>query len=170
MDDDIVREVEPEILRSFYGSADSGNAHNYHCGSVSFPSVYHEGFARRNDGHIGYHDSSNVSWGARPLCCSTLPVYENSSEGTCCGYLLLYEAVDGLSDADSAFVAGAATTDWISEERDIVDSDDEPGERHHTLLVDRVNDDDEVLQSFEQRCVQRKPSPQPGSPVTVQVG
>merc|ERR1719502_689832 len=37
MDDDIVREVEPEILRSFYGSADGGNAHNYHCGSVSFP-------------------------------------------------------------------------------------------------------------------------------------
>merc|ERR1719240_563964 len=37
MDDDIVREVEPEVLRSFYGSAASGNSS--HSGSVSFPSV-----------------------------------------------------------------------------------------------------------------------------------
>merc|ERR1712039_497327 len=59
-----------------------------------------------------------------PTVSSNVPLYERSPEGVCCGYLLFYEAVDGVpeSDASSVVDVGCAA-DWLSEERNLDDSD-----------------------------------------------
>jgi len=129
LDDDVVRVVEPEILRSFYGSA--GN---------------------------------NAGGGERYTGPSpSAPYYERAPEGTCCGYLLIYEAVDGASDADAnAGVDLGSAADWISEDHNFSDSGSEGdsaeerptgGQPRHPNACD-----DEVSQTFEQRCTPGTPA------------
>lgn len=133
LDDDVVRVVGPEILRSFYGSAGNGN-----------PSSNYHGHDRHNN-----HNNS----GGEPA-----PYYERAPEGTCCGYLLIYEAVDGTTEQNGSAVDLGSAADWISEDHNFSDSESgesteerppasqQSGGRHPNAC------DDELTQTFEQRC------------------
>merc|ERR1712039_867066 len=105
-----------------------------------------------------------------PTVSSNVPLYERSPEGVCCGYLLFYEAVDGMpdssSDVGSAVDVGAAA-DWISEDHNFDDSDSgESGEERHTAVSCHDPsqafpvscEDSELTQAFEQRCIPRGPA------------
>jgi len=174
MDDEVVRGVEPEVLRSFYGTAGHSNS-NYHQGST-YTNGTHEG-TRRNDNQLNNQEPSSNGWGTtengtggrfmstgRPIngsSNSTTPLYENSPEGTCCGYLLLYEAVEGVVNHDPETVVDiGSAADWISEERNLADSDSggESGDENRGSATDRVCEDGELIQAFEQRCVPRSNS------------
>jgi len=129
LDDDVVRVVEPEILRSFYGSA----------GSSAGSSSYHGG-----ERYTGPSPSA--------------PYYERAPEGTCCGYLLIYEAVDGAGSPENAGAGidlGSAA-DWISEDHNFSDSDSGESTEERPNLVQNGRHpnacDDELTQTFEQRC------------------
>lgn len=138
LDDDVVRVVEPEVLRSFFGSAGTGQS---------------------SGGSSGSHESNRPSSSSHS---ASTPLYERAPEGTCCGYLLLYEAVDGAPDHDAGADMGAAA-DWISEDRNLDDSDSgDSAEEHGGAVPDRpqvnTTDDSEVTQAFEQRCIPRGPA------------
>jgi len=179
LDDDVVRVVEPEVLRSFYGTA----------GTPSSP--HQTGGAQVSNGQQHAHQSNASStggtgWGAGtesadgdlsgraggsseryPSQSPSVPLYERSPEGTCCGYLLFYEAVDGRGtnqDAGAAVDVGNAA-DWISEERNLTDSDsggESAAEDRQGSGPERPHPnpgDDELTQAFEQRCIPRSPAP-----------
>jgi len=184
LDDDVVRVVEPKVLRSFYGTAGAASAPYSTGGTQSSVG------SNNRQQHVHQSNASStggVGWGANtkgtggdlnggaggssvrfPSHSPSVPLYERSSEGTCCGYLLFYEAVDGWGtdqDAGSAIDVGNAA-DWISEERNVTDSDssaesaaeDQQGsgpEQPQTSTCD----DDELTQAFEQRCIPRSPAP-----------
>lgn len=156
LDDDVVRVVEPEVLRSFYGT----------------PGTPTTATTRQSGGHSSdrlpgsgtWSDSSGSRFGSSDRfhhhSHGPGPLYERSPEGTCCGYLLLYEAVDGAaSTADGeggAAIDVGSAADWISEERhmDESDSGESAEERRHSNACD----DNEVSQAFEQRCIPRTTS------------
>mmetsp|Transcript_93072 Transcript_93072/g.199604 ORF Transcript_93072/g.199604 Transcript_93072/m.199604 type:complete len:561 (-) Transcript_93072:60-1742(-) len=135
LDDDVVRAVEPEVLRSFYGTAGD---------SVQGP----DPGSSRSQGREGDGYSN------RP---HNTPLYEHSPEGTCCGYILFYEAVDGAPDPDHSVVDVSDVAEWISEECNLSDSDGETASDRPSPMQDqsRTNgsDDSELLQAFEQRCI-----------------
>jgi len=183
LDDDVVRVVEPEVLRSFYGTAGAASAP--YSGGAQASNGSHD---RQQHAHQSNSNSTGgIGWGANtegtggdlngraggsseryPSHSPSAPLYERSPEGTCCGYLLFYEAVDGRGtdqDAGSAIDVGNAA-DWISEERNLTDSDsggesaaeDRQGsgpEQPHQPTCD----DDELTQAFEQRCIPRSLAP-----------
>lgn len=141
LDDDVVRVVEPEVLRSFYGIQADGRGGGGWGSAEAGP-----------DAHQIRYPSHSTS----------MPLYERAPEGTCCGYLLLYEAVDGAPDheAGSGLDLGSAA-DWISEDRNLTDSDS--GESNEGDAVpdrphNNVTDNSEVMQAFEQRCIPRGPA------------
>jgi len=153
LDDDAVRFVEPEVLRSFYGTAGGDPPER------SSPS--------RANGQGSSGNGWGVPDGGQDRYSQSAPLYERSPEGTCCGYLLFYEAVDAGSavdhEAGSVIDVGDAA-DWISEERDLADSDSgESAVDGHVdqSVQDRPNlstcDDGELTQAFEQRCLPRGP-------------
>jgi len=174
LDDDVVRVVEPEVLRSFYGTAgsafpggssgggSSGSGHERH-------SNHHSGSAGWGGHESGEHGNSRSGSSDRyPSHSQSTPLYERAPEGTCCGYLLMYEAVDGapeheagqVLDVHSLDVGSAA--DWISEDRNLTDSDSDSGEEQPGAVPERpqinTTDDSEVTQAFEQRCIPRGPA------------
>mmetsp|Transcript_30142 Transcript_30142/g.76177 ORF Transcript_30142/g.76177 Transcript_30142/m.76177 type:complete len:704 (+) Transcript_30142:104-2215(+) len=171
LDDDVVRVVEPEILRSFYGTAGTSQFHGH--GASGHDRHQHGGGWGSNDptadggGHGGGHSGGGERYpGPTPAA----PYYERAPEGTCCGYLLIYEAVDRTTDHDAGAsgVDLGSATDWISEDRNFSDSDsgesteERPGSmpsRHHPNACD----DGELTQAFEQRCI-------PGGPGSRQLG
>mmetsp|Transcript_69641 Transcript_69641/g.201908 ORF Transcript_69641/g.201908 Transcript_69641/m.201908 type:complete len:607 (+) Transcript_69641:76-1896(+) len=174
LDDDVVRVVEPEILRSFYGTAGNG----FHGGGNGQERPGNGGWSGDHEGrgghghshhhHNNHHGGSDRHSGHAPAA----PYYERAPEGTCCGYLLIYELVDGgTAEGDSGGASNvssidlASATDWISEERNLSDSDSggesteerpggtlPPSRRHPNVPAD----DSELTQAFEQRCI---PSP-----------
>jgi len=189
LDDDVVRVVEPEVLRSFYGTAGAPPApyqsgaqgssgshdrqqHGHQSNSSSAGGTGWGASAEGNDGDMSGRGSGSNE--RQPSHSSSVPLYERSPEGTCCGYLLFYEAVDGRGtdqDAGNAIDVGSAA-DWISEERNLTDSDSGgesaaedrqgPGpERPHSNTCD-----DELTQAFEQRCIPRSPAPRQTRPGT----
>jgi len=165
LDDDVVRVVEPEVLRSFYGTA----------GGASYPasggssSTGHERYPSQHTSSGGWSGNDNADTGNRSSEHSfssrstSTPLYERAPEGTCCGYLLLYEAVDGAPDHEATSVLDVgAVADWISEDRNLTDSDsDRSTEDRPGSVPDRpinMTDDSEVTQAFEQRCIPRGPA------------
>lgn len=159
LDDDIVRVVEPEVLRSFYGTA-GGSASQYGQGGGG---AHERQSPHGNSGGWSADDSNDrPSGGDRfPTVSPNVPLYERSPEGVCCGYLLFYEAVDGMpeSDASSVVDVGAAA-DWISEDQNFDQSDSgESGEERqgngHAQDFPNICDDSELTQAFEQRCIPR---------------
>lgn len=151
LDDDAVRVVEPEVLRSFYGTA--GDTHERHSDRHAARNAAN-GWSGGSD--VGGHDTGGPH---------SVPLYERSPEGTCCGYLLFYEAVDGHgteNEVGSALDVGSAA-DWISEDRDLCDSDSSAEAEPRVGGTDRSHfatcDDGEVSQAFEQRCIPRSSRP-----------
>lgn len=160
IDDDVVRKVEPEILRSFYGSA--GSAGNHGSGGGSGDRHGQGGSFASDGGEPGYSVSTEG-----------VPYYERAPEGTCCGYLLIYEAVDPpTTDHDTSATGSAAdlghVTEWISEDKNFSDSDSgESAEEHRTghhggRQHPNACDDGELTQAFEQRCIPGGQSRIPG--------
>lgn len=152
LDDEAVRVVEPEVLRSFYGTA--GESHERH---------HSDRHAPRTAAGWGGGTDNHETGGSQ-----SVPLYERSPEGTCCGYLLFYQAVDGHNNTDNE--AGSVldinlAADWISEDRDLCDSDSSTeGDPRGGCGTDRshfAGDDGEVSQAFEQRCI-----PRPSRPVS----
>jgi ubiquitin carboxyl-terminal hydrolase 12/46 len=154
LDDDVVRQVEPEVLRSFYGTANDTIGSGGACGGGEL------GERRTGGSHGG--DRHSGDWHGRP---PAPPLYERSPEGTCCGYILFYEAVDGASPLDkNATVDIGAASEWISEECQRTDSDsdisaegaNDPGSGHGLAARGprpSSTEDGELIQVFEQRCI-----------------
>jgi len=165
LDDDVVRVVEPEVLRSFYGTAGGNFQSGGAAGSSSGGERHHSsggGWSASDAADNGQRQGSSERY---PPHSSSTPLYERAPEGTCCGYLLLYEAVDGIPDTEAGSVVDVGSAaDWISEDRNLSDSDsgesteERPGlstpERPHNV---NTTDDSEVTQAFEQRCIPRTP-------------
>lgn len=155
LDDDIVRVVEPEVLRSFYGTA----------GGAPVSSQGQRGGGNANDyagNNAGWGENDNVSSDRIPNHSPNVPLYERATEGTCCGYLLFYEAVDTIPGRDSnGTVDVSAAADWISEDHNLSDSESEgdPAANRDGAGQDRTHpnacDDIELTQAFEQRCIPR---------------
>jgi hypothetical protein len=173
LDDDIVRVVEPEVLRSFYGTAGSSSSNSSKKQSAegnggssdrqSHSSLGSGGWGA-SDGNANESGNRTPSQERYPGQSPPMPLYERSPEGTCCGYLLLYEAVDGLGAPDhdpSSVLDLGAVVDWISEERNLTDSDSGESTEEQTggPVQERPNmnvcDDSELTQAFEQRCIPR---------------
>lgn len=151
LDDDFVRTVEPDILRSFYGAATSRSQ-----GAT--------GDGRRGkEGGLGTSDVDGELEDDGPSCYQRGGAYERAPEGTCCGYLLIYEAVDqARPEPDNGGSDDwGNVTDWISEDHNFDDSDSDasaeerPG--HASRQQPNACDDGELTQAFEQRCI-------PGAP------
>jgi len=168
LDDDVVRVVEPEVFRSFYGTA--GASSHFHNGGAH-SSGTHERHQHLSGAGWGANESGNDQGGGHantadryPGHSPSVPLYERSPEGTCCGYLLLYEAVEGAPDHEAGLsIDFGAVADWISEDRNLTDSDsgESTGERAASVQ-DRPQlnacDDSELTQAFEQRCIPRGPA------------
>jgi ubiquitin carboxyl-terminal hydrolase 12/46 len=169
LDDDEVRAVEPEVLRSFYGIANPQTQGSRRPNTGNNNSRSH---GQQSGGNNGWGSSENGLGNSRSADANrerlgnqstTGPLYERAPEGTCCGYLLFYEAVDSAPDHDSGSVIDVGSAaEWISEERFLSDSDndeedtEEPAqsgsqERSHPYACD----DGELTQAFEQRCIPR---------------
>lgn len=161
LDDDVVRAVGPEVLRSFYGTS----------GGPTGPGGQGSG-GWGADGGSGRLSADRLA-GSH----SSGPLYERSPEGTCCGYLLIYEAVDGLpgttGDCTADVIDVGSAADWISEERNVDDSDSgESAEEPARAPQERGGhpsacDDGELTQAFEQRCIPRgagRPRPAAAAP------
>uniref|UniRef100_A0A7S1F3S0 ubiquitinyl hydrolase 1 n=1 Tax=Noctiluca scintillans TaxID=2966 RepID=A0A7S1F3S0_NOCSC len=148
LDDDAVRVVEPELLRSFYGTASGGS----------------QSYGRENTHNNGHHNQSG--WhGDREepsdKFSHSQPLYERAPEGTCCGYLLVYEATEGHGTTESECMDLDAVADWISEaaeDRHLTESDSgESAEEHPTAQSPNTAFEDlEQTQAFEQRCRPRR--------------
>jgi len=175
LDDEVVRVVEPEVLRSFYGTAGSSSSHYHHGdshGSNGHDRHGHHGggggWSTMDDNNDAPSGGGHGNSGDRYPSHSShsVPLYERSSEGTCCGYLLLYEAVDGTPENDLAgqVIDVGAAADWISEDRNLTDSDsgESAEENRAGSTQDRPHpnacDDSEQTQAFEQRCIPRSPA------------
>eukprot|EP00928_Gymnodinium_smaydae_P002761 TRINITY_DN1099_c0_g1_i1.p1 TRINITY_DN1099_c0_g1~~TRINITY_DN1099_c0_g1_i1.p1 ORF type:complete len:545 (-),score=92.95 TRINITY_DN1099_c0_g1_i1:116-1750(-) len=137
LDDDVVRVVEPDVFRAFYGTPGDTVAHG---------------------------ESNNIRGGQTdwyPSRSNSPPLYERSPEGTCCGYLLFYEAVDGASPANadrSVAIDIGAASQWISEDcnhthSDSGDSDDDRRGPVQARVQAEPSADAELTQVFEQRCI-----------------
>eukprot|EP00927_Polykrikos_kofoidii_P055101 TRINITY_DN49410_c0_g1_i1.p1 TRINITY_DN49410_c0_g1~~TRINITY_DN49410_c0_g1_i1.p1 ORF type:complete len:598 (-),score=96.60 TRINITY_DN49410_c0_g1_i1:88-1881(-) len=175
LDDETLRVVEPEVLRSFYGTAggdpperpQTGASHDRLPASPSRPGSGTPGGCggSGNGWSVGGEGGNGFSQSA--------PLYELSPEGTCCGYLLFYEAVDSagsspLDAMDSPRIGGRdseVAADWISEDRDFAESDSGESAAADNgqpwPVQDRhpgACDDSELTQAFEQRCLPRHPS------------
>lgn len=149
LDDDVVKVVEPEILRSFYGTAgasvDRGPTNGSNKRGSGWSGDVGDGVP------VGTHYSGSSAGTAS---------YERAPEGTCCGYLLIYEAVkSGTEDAFSqAEIDLSNAADWISEDLNFSDSDscnsnEDRSDGHRRKVPNREPHDDEAIQAFEQRCV-----------------
>merc|ERR1719469_1773445 len=78
----------------------------------------------------------------------------------CCGYLLIYEAVDGATETSSAVDLGSAA-DWISEDHNFSDSESGDSTEERPAVASRhpnACSEDELTQTFEQRCSAALPS------------
>lgn len=168
LDDDAVRQVEPEVLRSFYGTAGD---------------VPQERSNQRGTGN-GWSGSDGM---VQERYGQSMPLYERAPEGTCCGYLLFYEAVDrgGGSDKDAgSAVDVGCEAEWISEDRDLNGSDSDgstamsarPASAGGQEPARQLGacDDGELTQAFEQRCLPRgavhSTRRRPSSPGALSVG
>lgn len=153
LDDEVVKVVEPELLRSFYGSAGPRD--------VSASGGWGGG-SSASESHMGRQHTSGYN---------RMP-----QEGTCCGYLLVYEQVaevngqNGIRSDDQPLTPGSVGSyiDWGSCPQDLVDwppeddgldssSDSDSGSEHHGHGARQTdpNDDGETTQAFEQRCYPR---------------
>mmetsp|Transcript_7851 Transcript_7851/g.18316 ORF Transcript_7851/g.18316 Transcript_7851/m.18316 type:complete len:651 (+) Transcript_7851:62-2014(+) len=155
LDDDVVRVVEPELLRSFYGTANS---------STSQPSHdRHHGHHHPNGWNLGEGGGHDMVGNLGDRYGSAAPsqsLYERAPEGTCCGYLLVYEAVgDNDHAAENDAVDLSTLTEWISEDRHVTESDGSESGEDPPAMPDRsqqpLGEDIELAQAFEQRCVPR---------------
>jgi len=159
LDDDVVRVVEPGILRSFYGSAGGSGLQGGGGGSGDRLGSSGGGWSgqQSSSGHAG-GGGDRASGGPAPGA----PYYEQAPEGTCCGYLLIYEAVDSTSaDAGGEERTGSidlsGALDWLSEDRNFSDSDNdgEYSQERPGAGASRPparGGDGELTQAFEQRC------------------
>jgi hypothetical protein len=163
LDDDIVRVVEQEVLRSFYGTAGTSSSSGNQA-STSGQAPSSAGWGGGSEGGGGDSGNRMGSADRYPSHSPPMPLYERSPEGTCCGYLLFYEAVDGANEHEGGSVIDVgAAADWISEDRNLTDSEsgdsteENPGSVQERPPV-ATCDDSELTQAFEQRCIPRGPS------------
>mmetsp|Transcript_24813 Transcript_24813/g.45508 ORF Transcript_24813/g.45508 Transcript_24813/m.45508 type:complete len:652 (-) Transcript_24813:47-2002(-) len=169
LDDDVVRVVEPELLRSFYGTANSSTSqpgHDRHHGH-HHPNSW-------NLGEGGGHDMVGNLGDRYGSAAPSQSLYERAPEGTCCGYLLVYEAVgdnDHTSGENDA-VDLSTLTEWISEDRHVTESDGSESGEDPPAMPDRGQqaEDIELTQAFEQRCVPKHAQQKHDKPATPQLG
>jgi len=166
LDDDVVRPVEQEVLRSFYGTAGTGVGSSQYQGDNGGGQGAPEDGGTNLGGSRSSQSSERGNSGGRsyPSHSSSAPLYERSPEGTCCGYLLFYELVDGASkyDNDGSAIDVGAAVDWISEECNLTDSDSgESGDERNGTAQEKPRpqppgEESELTQAFEQRCIPRR--------------
>jgi len=162
LDDDVVRIVEPEVLRSFYGTAGGDSPEKPYCQS----GATHERTQSRSGGGGGNSNGWSVPDGGQDHSSQSASLYERAPEGICCGYLLFYEAVDAdtqLGQETGAVIDIGDAAHWISEQRDLDHSDSGGSTADDQLdatVQDRPSlstcDDGELTQAFEQRCAPRR--------------
>lgn len=166
LDDDEVRVVEPEVLRSFYGVANPQTQGSRRGAAAPQRGGSSNGWGASDNGLSGGRSEPNRER-STPNNASSGQLYERAQEGICCGYLLFYEAVDSAPDHDSGSVVDiGSAAEWMSEERNLSDSDDEEDNEDrartgsHEKAQPCASDDGELTQAFEQRCIPRGPNRQ----------